>query len=251
MLPYLRRREFAAFPSKCKNSPNVIHKRNIRIDNIQGFQFWLGRLGAFCTKMHNYNFYYSMAVFKDGLPKTHPRFMKLQDDAWNKSAYAKIYAYDMLIDVDADFEDLEYARESAMAILKMFDRLYVPYHLIFSGRGFHIKIPYSYFDNYKEHFKGMFDPAAENNIYMLMSKIASYLHDEYSEMVDKDIYDSRRVCKIPYSLAIYDEGAFVCAPIEDIDGFDIEDYRLGKYIKQYDDIYNAGGSIKKLIEKVV
>ena len=43
--------------------------------------------------------------------------------------------------------------------------------------------------------------------------ITRKLHNEFSEMIDFNLNDPRRICKVPYSLAVYPDDIFVCIPL--------------------------------------
>lgn len=241
-LHYLKNREFAFFPSKVENVNAMCRKRNLNIRNIQGFQFWVKRLRL--LEENNWvNFYYSLAQFKD-IPFTDPQSLKLEEDKneWNKEAWENIIAYDMLIDIDAGInEEFSYALLSAELLKRLFDLNNLPFHLRFSGNGFHFIIPYKYF----AHLNLSFNPNDEKNIYRYMSKIGEYLHDNVSELIDLSVYDSRRVAKIPYSLSLYPDKTFICQPIHDLEKFDLKDMTLTKGLNlRSDKIFNPEGNIK-------
>lgn len=246
-LHYLNNREFAFFPAKTKYSDNRMTKRNLRVHNIQGFQFWLNRMHFFDSKNINYNcvnFYYSLATFKNGLPMTDPKNISLTVDKaeWNANAYKEIVAYDMVIDIDSGtHEEIDFAIDSAKMIKRLFDSYKIPYYLRFSGMGFHFVIPYRFFPLILS-----LNPHDKTNIYSYMSKIGDMMHDDLSELVDLGVYDSRRVLKIPYSLAIYENETYLCQPINDFKKFDINGMRLGAWDKNFkcDALHNPDGNLK-------
>ena len=149
----------------------------------------------------------------------------------------------MVIDIDSgDSEETDYAVYSVEILKKLFDCNNTPYHLRFSGRGFHFVIPYKYF----EHLNKSFNPHEDNNIYAYMSDIADILHDDLSEMIDTSVYDSRRVLKIPFSLSIYQNESFICSPIKDLPNFKLSDYIFKNGMipeLSADTIFNADGNI--------
>jgi hypothetical protein len=243
-------REFAMLPSKVENIDRKIGMRNMSVHNVQGFQFWMQRLKAF-TDMRIYNMYYSMATFSM-LPKRNPNTFEIYFENWNEHAHEYITGYDMLIDIDAGSHkehDMDYAHNSSVQVSKFLNSLNTPYHLRFSGRGFHFVIPYRFFPNTYS-----LNPNHDGNLYQLMMKIAEYLFNYVSEQIDKDIYDVRRVAKIPMSLSIYDGNVYVCKPIKDIDNFQIETYLLqnnNPVIIEADTLHNADGSVHELIIEVL
>src|SRR3990172_175247 len=127
MLKYSMNREIAFLASKMSDVSRKISTRNRRIHNIQGFQFWIDRLDMFNSNRF-YNFYYSMASYKNGIPMSNPDNLKLDDESWNEHQQNEICSYDFLIDIDAgDLDDMRYAVDSAKSIKKLFDELNVPY----------------------------------------------------------------------------------------------------------------------------
>ncbi len=200
--------------------------RNMRIHNTQAFQFWLRYLRMFQDSKHTYNFYYSMATFEKGVPyrDTSEGLLKQNFDQWNKDAPKSITKYDMLIDIDAgDFDEIEHAQETAVILQKVFINNNVPFHVRFSGMGFHFIIPSRYFPVVET------DPEAENNIYQLMRRYAEYLNSTFSEMIDTTIYDSRRITKLPMSVSCYPEYDLVCTPLRDVRDFDFNDVILENF----------------------
>ena len=140
----------------------------------------------------------------------------------------------MLIDIDAgDFSEMGFAVETADNLKLVFDTQNIPYHLRFSGMGFHFIVPYRYFPSEKS-----LNPYENKNIYQYMKKISEKLNKKYSEMIDYNIYDSRRIAKLPYSLSIYNDGTYICCPVNDLKNFNYQDYNLAKFkkIKVIDDV---------------
>jgi hypothetical protein len=166
--------------------------------------------------------------------------------------------YDFLIDVDAgDFEDIDGAYQSTREIISFFDFKDIPYEIRFSGKGFHLIIPHNYFSLFNVNYTIMFNLKEEKNVYQLYSKIAKKLSDRFSEMIDLKIYDSRRVCKIPFSLALYKERIYVCYPfttIEEFDDFRLINFELWNFNKpirqEKRTVFNADGNIKGLLEVI-
>lgn len=243
-LPYLKDREFIFLPSKHHNANQKLKKRNMRVHNAQSFQFWLNNFRLFFDMTRSVNFYYSMARFKDGIPPLYDKGLinEKKAEKWNKNAFNHICGYDMLIDIDAgNFSEMPFACDTARDLKIVFDKQDVPYHLRFSGMGFHFVIPYRFFPQNLS-----FDFEEEDNIYIYMKKIAERLYNDYSEMVDYTIYDSRRIAKLPYSLSIYDSGSFVCCPVDIMKNFDLQDYKLEKFNNDIlidDVLHNPNGSL--------
>ena len=140
-------------------------------------------------------------------------------------------------------------------IVKLLDTWNVPYSLIFSGCGFHIIIPYEYFKNYKYSF----NPKEPNNIYKQFHKIAKYFYDMYSEMVDLGIYDSKRLCKIPYTLSHYLNRSYVSWAYNDLEEFNkfvLNDFELKNFIGNNNirnrlvHVFNKNGNVDILLKNV-
>jgi hypothetical protein len=166
-----------------------------------------------------YNFYYSLAKYKDGIPNQAPNLALRDNSLWNKNHWMEMTDYDFLLDIDSpSFNDLDLCYDSTKEIKRWLTRRNVAYELRFSGCGFHIVIPSMYFPYLS------LDPDSASNTYNLYNYIARYLFNNFSEMVDYSIYDSRRVTKIPYSISLYKEGNYVCLPF--LNDKDFQDFQL-------------------------
>lgn len=247
IISFLKNREFCILPSKVKNT-KIKPTRNLRVHSIQHLQFMLKRFSLFRDLNHLANFYYSVAEFDGGLP-----FQNLGDLSnegreltdWNKNCHKKIIAYDFCIDIDAgSFDDFKHAEISARILKKLFDETEFPYELRFSGMGFHFVTPYKYFPS-TYHF----NPHEDGNIYQFFRSIAQKLSEEYSEMIDLNIYDHRRVLKIPFSLAIYDEKVLVCEPVNDLSNFEVNQAERFDGVF-HGKLYNSEGNVYKLLERL-
>ena len=140
-----------------------------------------------------------------------------------------------------------------MSGISLLDLFNCPYETRFSGRGFHVIIRGERFRKHNSNYL----PYTENNIYELYSKIAIKIDKEITELIDLSIYDSRRLCKVPYSLAIFDDNIYVCHPFiskSEIQHFNIDDVELNNY--SYDirsrgsPVFNGQGNVNRLIEWV-
>ena len=253
MIKYLYKREFALIVPRFIEDIEIKRRsvRTLKVHSVQHLDFNLKCTDMFLKKTP-YNFYYSMATFQDGIPNQNLNFAQRDNTDWNKNCYKEISGYDYLIDIDApDFNDLQIAYESAIDLKKLFDKLNVPYELRFSGMGFHFIIPYKYLPQ-----NLTLNPHEKDNLYHFLSKLTKYLYERYSELNDMSIYDSRRVCKMPYSLALYDNDAFVCSPFlsdNEFENFKLYNYRPNKYpfdIKQRGTkIFNENGNLSLLLLK--
>lgn len=228
-LKYLYNREFVLIASKLKDN-KAVTIRNLKVSNIQGFQFILKRFNIF-EKDRIYNMYYSLAKYKNGIPLQDLSKLSERDNVeWNNNHWNEMESYDFVLDIDTPtHNDIKFAVDSMESIKKFFDSCNCPYQLFFSGKGFHFRTEYKYFDS-KYHF----NPNEEGSVYQLYTKIALRLRDKFSELIDYSIYDSRRVIKLPFSLAIYENGVYVDKPINNYEygSFGIDNY------KNFNDIYN-------------
>jgi len=183
--------------------------RNRRVHNIQGFDFFIKF--AKSKGANIIQFYYSMAEYKKGLPYTNSKNIQEIKEKWKEEHHKHMTKYDCLIDIDAPNHDyFNIAKETTINVIKELQKQKIPCYVRYSGMGFHIIIKYEDFPKSKEH---SFDPYAEKNIYQEMIKFNKKLYDKISELIDYNLNDSRRIAKIPYSLAFYKNNTFVCLPI--------------------------------------
>lgn len=229
--------------------------RMLKCHNVQHLDYILDRGIRMFEKKIPFNFYYSLARYNNGIPNQTFNLALRYNEEWAKMHFKEMIAYDFLIDVDSGtHEDIDFAHDTTKKIIDYLNELNVPYELRFSGMGFHIVIPYIY-------FKGdlSFNPQ-EENIYQLYSRIAKMLKSKFSDMLDTGIYDSRRVCKIPYSLALYEDNIYMCSPInyrEVFDNFFLCDYEINesniseREVSREDrKVYNLQGNINSLLSEL-
>jgi len=199
-----------------------------------------------------YNMYFSLARYFDGIPNQHLNFATRDNTSWNHEHFKSMSWFDMLIDIDCGIDNIDYGWSSVMDMAKYFDALSVPYSVRFSGGGFHIVIPGQYFPR-----NTSFDPKDANNIYKMQIKIAKHLYEHRTELIDLSIYDSRRIAKIPYSLAVYKDDIFVCHPfnsIEELRAFNPNDLRIWDYPHEIRNrgvkVFNDFGNLAELFKEV-
>lgn len=250
-LKYLFNREFIMLASKVKDIDRRISKRNLRAHNTQSFQFWLYRLRAFESN-RLYNLYYSLASYKNGVPYHNAGSngsLTFNDEKYNETAWKEFIGYDFLLDIDAgDWKDLDFAVETVENIKDFFDEMNFPYFLRFSGRGFHFITDYRFFSELNLNF----NPDSNNSIYDLYSKIAEKLYSKFSEMIDFNIYDSRRICKLPFSLSIYNEGAIQSIPVVKLESyknfyFNLETFINMRVVSYKEVMFNPDGNVKNIL----
>ncbi len=223
IIPYLKDRELALIVSKGYAGENQRSTRHIRIRNERDWQWWILKWSGMVDKGTHYNFYHSMATFKGGFPDLPAKHLDRRKaiETWNRHYYDNINGYDCLIDIDSPTHDHIYtAQESTMLIAQWLDERHYKYEIRFTGCGFHIIIPFKEWKNLN------CNPLVPHNIYLQMKSMVNHLHDNISEYVDTTVIDSKRVAKIPNTLAIYHNKVFICTVLNynGLVNFKIEDY---------------------------
>ena len=253
---YTYRRETMFIKPKFSMKPGMT-TRMIKIHNVQHLDLWLRQLRV-SNNERDYNLYYSLAHYKNGIPNGSLNLAERTFGNWIDVHWKEMDAFDFLLDIDAgNHKEIDFAHYSAKQIKTLFDKLEVPYHLRFSGMGFHFVIPYRFFPVKCEGLSELhcFNPDSDYSIYNIFMKIAMELHKDYSEMIDTGIYDSRRVAKIPYSLALYPGRTYVCYPFKafEFETFDLEYMRprhfINKIVNEPEPLFNPNGNIFKLLNQ--
>lgn len=206
---------------------NFITLRMLKIHNVQHIDFHLKAINWYKNK---WNFYYSLAEYENGIPNQKFNLRKRDNSDWKENHWKEMVAYDFLIDIDAsDHSEINHAQISALNVVERLSRHKIPFSIRFSGCGFHIVIPYSYFKDKNYSFLH----GSDDSIYPVYKSIAGIFNNEVSEMVDTKIYDHRRLIKVPYSLALYKDDIYVCMPIsiEKLKNFNLSDYLPKNAIK--------------------
>lgn len=199
IIKFFYRREMATIRKPGNNA-----FRMLKCHTTQHFDFLWGTIIEAERQNELHNIYYSLARYHNGIPNQNFKQGGKRDNyQWNKTHYQEMESYDFLIDIDAHDCSLDFAYNSATELKEFFDDNNIPYELRFSGNGFHFIIPYYFFqDDFNLHDINL-NPNEAHNIYQTYTKIAKYLHDNFSSLIDWKIYDSRRVCKVPCSLSCY------------------------------------------------
>ena len=191
MFQYLNGREFALISPENKGYP----VRHIKINNVQGLTFWLENMGVGIRNV--YNLYYSSGHYIR-IPNRSGNLSKtINKDFWD-SHHTFLKSRELFIDVDSKTASFEHTFLSAVLIKRFFDKYKAPYEIVFSGRGFHFKTP-QYLTGIKEEL----NPNKEHNLYKIYFQILTELRNKYSDLIDCNVCDSRRLMKLPYSLAVY------------------------------------------------
>lgn len=175
------------------------------------------------------NIYYSLAEYNGHITRMPPalnhrkhELEKFQEEHWKN-----IRGYDCFIDIDAPNHNcMGEAKEDTFKILLFLDNYNIPYKLSFSGMGYHIIIPGNVF----EEINNNYDPDnPEVSVYAFYNDIIKSLSNEFTELIDLGIHDSRRVVKAPYTLAFYENETYICWPFNTVQEFiarNYQDYRL-------------------------
>ena len=235
-----------------KDRQNNYAIRYMKLNNVQQLSILYDKSDSILNKMY-FNIYMSCATYKD-----FPMFpfnqikkkTKVEEMGWRSKHHKKIVSYDFFLDIDCpDIRYIMQAHKDALHIKQIFDAHLVPYQLIFSGEGFHFIVKND-IDEYS------FNPYNEKNIYKRFAEIARYLYDNVTEFIDLSVYDSRRVRKVPYSLASYDHGVYMCYPFEDHNEFycfDLEDMKaenIGDVRGRGTHIFNQGNDPRNLFKVI-
>lgn len=222
IIKQLKNREFALIvPNHFPRDMQRLNIRMLKCHNVQSFDLLL-RAYNVLRKPKYYNFYYSLGKYINGIPNQNIDLTRRNNVEWRNNHTKSMIGYDFLLDIDADtHSDIDYAYDSAMEIKKFFDVNNCPYELRFSGLGFHFIIPSMFMP------KLSFTRHDKNSIYKLYFEIAQRLNSRFSELIDMRVYDSRRVCKLLYSLSLYKNNVFVCYPF--VSSVDFRNFNLERY----------------------
>jgi len=254
LIPQLFNREFGLLiPSWVTDQDTLkTSTRMLRAHSCQHIQYILSNL-RWAERELPYNFYHSLATYKTGVPFQNMRFWEHSREpeiaSWKEIHESEMGNYDLLLDIDApDHDSVMLAHEGMVLIHDYFMSLQVPHIVKFSGKGFHIVIP-GHYNNYNREFSS----GKKNNIYMFYARIAKKLQAKFTDFVDTSIYDPRRLCKLAYSLSIYQDLIYVSYPLNqnDIETFRLEDYEFGNFnrtiIKRGLILFNPYGDLSRLL----
>lgn len=211
IIKYTLNRELALLSPKWSSKHLAL--RYLKCHNIQHFKAireWIGEI----RNKSDFNYYYSVARYKNGIYDqsfNHLKRKKINME-WKADALKNTQGYNLFIDIDLSShnkQEISTGVESVQSIHKELNKYRIRHDIVFSGQGFHIKV------NEMQMPKLSPFPDKPNNMYNQCFKIAQYFHDNHTEMVDLVIYDSMRLCKLPFSLALFKELPLVVTPLDD------------------------------------
>jgi hypothetical protein len=194
----------------CFLSPKgEVHKlkyRQLLIENYDIFKMITEKIG-FQDKL--VNLYNSCAIFQNGaipISSLNPvrRADSLEYQEFNEKAIFLMKGYSFLIDVDG--ENFVDAYNQAKKIKEIFEEFHIRFYMLnSSSKGFHFVVE----DEYTDPSIPLLDRCA------IFGTIAKNIQAIYSDLkgIDTNIYDFRRIKKIPYSLSCLDRT--VCLPLSD------------------------------------
>lgn len=265
LIKFLKNREFAFLMpkwlrKKYKGEITDVSNRFWRVHSIQHFDTIMNTFIFNSETPKVVNTYTSCGHYVNGMPFQTLNLTQRNNDEWKQRYWKEMEGYDILVDVDAKTHTgtINHAYPSTKILLDLFDKHKIAYELRFSGMGFHIVISSSALP------KMSFDPNAKggSNIYSFILDFFTTIKVNVTQIVDFTILDSLKLCKLPYSLAIFEKKCYVCTPIlsrEEFDNFKLSNYSFenmmhksmrgrGTFLfnAQYKDIDNVSGLIKKL-----
>lgn len=215
-------------------------KRNTRMlkcDSRKNISYLLDKGLKMFSRRTPFSFFYSLATFRRGIPFYPVHDLGKRDfSGFFKDIQKEIVAYDLLIDIDAPTrDDIMYAHEVMQQVHQELMYEGLPHEVIFSGKGFHIKVPFDVMfdgDYSVNKIVYQFTSGDWSKLIDQYSLLSKRLHEEYGDLIDTSVYDLRRICKIPNTLAVYPDAVLVCAPLNDeptLRNFNIEDYYLDEW----------------------
>ena len=120
-------------------------------------------------------------------------------------------------------------------------------------------LPYRVFSDLKHTFKAFTSHDEDKSIWDIYREIGKAISDKFSELVDYKQNDSRKLCKLNYSLALYAKKSYVCYPFisrEEFYNFKLEDAEpqnvIDKVQMRGQILFNAvnPGNIKELLKEL-
>ena len=241
-------------PGWCSDMMQRRTTRSMRCHNVQSFDWVFQKLGVI-KQSTIYNYYYTLGAYEGGVPYITLDIgnRKEQVELWKENHWKSMNAFDFLIDIDApNHKKMDFAYLSVIKIKDFFDKHNCPYRLRFTGCGFHFIIPSHYFGNNLN-----FEPFSKGNIFEKYDELLYYFFDNFGDLIDAGLHDSRRLVKMPGSISIYRKEIYTCIEFEDaieLEGFELEymkpKYWLPHISSRKPHVFNENGNINKLLSLV-
>lgn len=199
---------------KPKYEENLSAVRGMKIHNIEFLKL---NMKAFNFCKRKFNIYVSCASLHN-MPSFNFNYVyrKIELKKFREVFQDYLIGYDLLLDFDSKEHGLDRCYMDTGLIKQLFDDYQVPYYIMFSGSGFHIKVPYEYLET-PEGNQGL-------DMCKLISKGLAETFD--LESLDLSVYDMRRVAKVPYSIDFNTDN--VAWPMSDYEfnHFEVEDMHI-------------------------
>jgi hypothetical protein len=158
-----------------------IHNIHFLAENFERYKFY--------TKL--YNIYYSVADLTDFPMCSFDAFQKKEQQLYlieHFPDYVRGYSFKLDIDGHADFDR---AKQETAEIKEIFDEFQVPYSLKMSGSGFHFEVDSLYTD--------LVEPSMVEKPKTFLYIARTLKNIMRLECLDAEVYDLRRIWKVPYS----------------------------------------------------
>lgn len=246
-------REIAVIESNKDDKRHCI--RNLNMQSIEAYKFMYVLVKKRVN--NNRNLYYSSATYRDEFP--YLKHDSREYEEWEKSFKASIHEHitgiDLLIDIDLpDHSSTDtVGKYSMLQVHKTLNYLNCPHEIRFSGKGFHVIVPYRYFSHLGLSFNSF--TKDRDSLTSLYKDVSSFLHDKVTETIDTGIYDVRRVIKMPYSFVNYKSiKEYICWPIHgelEVQNFNLFDARPEICIQKITGnrglyVFNVDGNVNDL-----
>jgi len=217
----------------------IFNQRVNKIEYPKDYDFWfMNRIGIRKNKCY-VNVYISLPIYENGLPSwPWDEHRKENKHVWVKDSINHIERYDFLIDTDAETHDDVYLtlNDVKKCLIKCLEKKWNNIVVTFSGMGFHILIPMNQVTQNRN-----FIPNTDLNIYSEYKLLAKQFFNDCSQRVDLNIYDHMRLMKCPYSIAHYEDVAYVAHTFESIDelnDFDLKHFNIMYYHEYPLNVFN-------------
>lgn len=224
-----RKREFA-FLAAGNETRKMFNQRVNRLESIRDYDFWINQRIGIRKNRCKVNLYIGLPIYDHGIPSfAWDENRKENKHKWIKDSPNHIVRYDFLIDIDAEEHEEIYLAliDCKKCLIKCLEKKWNNIIVTFSGMGFHIIIPMKEVTQNRN-----FIPNTKENIYLEYKKLAQQFHDDCSLRVDLNIFDYMRLMKCPYTIAHYENTAYIAHTfecIEELNDFDLRYFNIMNY----------------------